>query len=271
MAAFTIFVTWLGGLSFALLAVVLSLFILLEYGNIVAATFVARIIGFAFWALIVTAWIAVDPQTALVLFVIGVVALFFFELVNRRSIWMAVGLCYAILPFIALVTLRGNSTDGFHMVLIMFLGVWATDSFGYLVGKPVGGPKLAVSISPNKTWSGFFGGIAGAMLLMWLTALGLGYQPALPLAIFAVAVAVVSQIGDLMESALKRKFQIKDSGTIIPGHGGVLDRIDGLVVAAVFVCAFVMISEKTWLGAFTNSYNIASPLLQTILPPLSGG
>ena len=124
--------------------------------------------------------------------------------------------------------LRDSDKPGFLAVLFLFAVVWATDILAYFVGRALGGPKLAPAISPGKTWSGAIGGAVGGVgagiLLAALAGAGLSF------AIFTTA--VISQAGDLFESWVKRRKGLKDSGTIIPGHGGVMDRVDGLVAAA---------------------------------------
>ena len=267
LAGFAIGVTWIGGLSFELFAAVLSVFILHEYSQIVSAASgaIARWLAFGFLGLCLLAWFTSDNDYAFGMVAIGVIALALYELSKGMRPWMALGLLYAILPFFALAILRGNETSGLHIIIILFLCVWSADSFGYLVGKPVGGPRLAPRISPNKTWSGFLGGTVGAVGIASLAAWALGYQPGSAFILFALCVAIVSQIGDLVESALKRRFDKKDSGHIIPGHGGVLDRVDGLIFAAisVWIVASVLTS-----GADDN---ISKSLMDIILSPLSNG
>ena len=154
---------------------------------------------------------------------------------------VAGGALYVGLPALALVWLRTRTPGGMEHLLWLFIVIWATDICAYLVGRSLGGPKLAPRISPGKTWSGLLGGVAGASLLggAAAVALGAGYW-------FAAAVggllAIIGQAGDLFESALKRQAGVKDSGHLIPGHGGLLDRIDGLVFAAPVFAGLV------WLG-----------------------
>lgn len=267
LAAFAIGVTWIGGLSFELFAAVLSIFILLEYGQIVKTSsgIIARWLAFGFLGLCLLAWFTSDNDYAFGMVAIGVIALALYELSKGNRPWMASGLLYAILPFFALAILRGNEISGLHIIIILFLCVWSADSFGYLVGKPVGGPKLAPRISPNKTWSGFLGGTIGAIGIASLAAWALGYQPGGVFVLFTLCVAIISQIGDLVESALKRRFGKKDSGHIIPGHGGVLDRIDGLIFAAISVWIIASVLTSTAGG------NISRSLMGIILSPLSNG
>jgi phosphatidate cytidylyltransferase len=151
------------------------------------------------------------------------------------------GALYVGVPSLALVWLRGDVPGGLQHLIWLLLVIWATDICAYLVGRSVGGPKLAPRISPGKTWSGLLGGVAGAGLVGALAAhvLGAGYWFA---AAVGASLAVVGQAGDLFESALKRHAGVKDSGHLIPGHGGLLDRIDGLVFAAPAFAGMV------WLG-----------------------
>jgi phosphatidate cytidylyltransferase len=151
------------------------------------------------------------------------------------------GVIYVGLPALALVWLRNHVPGGAEHVLWLFLVVWATDIFAYFAGRSIGGAKLAPSISPGKTWAGLYGGMAGAGLTGGVVALafGAGFWPA---SVLAALLAVVAQIGDLFESALKRRAGVKDSGHLIPGHGGLLDRIDGLVFAAPLFAAVVWLT-----------------------------
>ena len=148
--------------------------------------------------------------------------------------WCAV--IYIGVALMAIVWLRGQS-NGLAITLWLCVTIWATDSFAQIVGKSVGGAKLAPITSPNKTWSGLLGGMAGAAMVGLAAGIILG-RSASDLAILAalgVMVAVIGQLGDLLESAFKRHFDVKDSSNLIPGHGGVLDRVDGLASAAILV------------------------------------
>jgi phosphatidate cytidylyltransferase len=150
----------------------------------------------------------------------------------------ALGALYVGLPALSLVWLRNNVPSGFEHVMWLLLVVWSTDVCAYFVGRTVGGPKLAPRISPGKTWAGLLGGIAGATLLGGLAGWAAGAGFWFPAAI-AVVLAGISQVGDLFESGLKRRAGVKDSGHLIPGHGGLLDRIDGLIFAVPVFAAIV--------------------------------
>ncbi len=141
------------------------------------------------------------------------------------------GVLYVGAPALALVWLRTGVPDGFALVLWLLLVVWATDIGAYVAGRALGGPKLAPRVSPSKTWSGLVGGMAAAGLVGGLVGLALGAGLGFPAGL-GVALAAVAQVGDLFESFLKRRASVKDSGHLIPGHGGLLDRVDGLAAAA---------------------------------------
>ena len=153
-------------------------------------------------------------------------------------LWSYSGIFYVGFPTIALIVLRNDATYGMKALLWIFLIVWSADILAYFAGRTIGGPKLAPRISPKKTWAGLGGAIAGSAL----ASLAFSYFAALPgaiaLALLAGALAIVEQVGDLFESALKRHYGVKDSGRLIPGHGGVIDRVDGLI-AVVMVAALI--------------------------------
>lgn len=148
--------------------------------------------------------------------------------------WNAVGIAYASAAGLSLALLRGGDMDGLKAVLFVFVVVWTTDIMAYFVGRTFGGPKLAPSISPGKTWSGAVGGAVFALVLGMLAAFAMKTTMSVGfLFVLIVVLSVASQIGDLFESWLKRRFQVKDSSRIIPGHGGVMDRVDGLIAASL--------------------------------------
>ena len=145
--------------------------------------------------------------------------------------WTGLGVVYIGLPALALIWLRSVPDLGRALVLSLLLVVWATDTAAYVAGRTLGGPRLAPAISPGKTWSGLLGGVLGAALTGALTAWPGSGSPAQAAGLGAI-LAGVAQVGDLVESAFKRAARVKDSGSLIPGHGGLLDRVDGLLFAA---------------------------------------
>jgi len=161
--------------------------------------------------------------------------------------WLAVGVPYVGLPCLALSWIRAMPQEGLVTLLWVLGLVWATDTGAYVAGRTIGGPKLAPRISPNKTWAGLFGGMAAAGLVgLAAAALVAGVSPWIA-ALLSAALAIVEQAGDLFESAVKRRFGVKDSSNLIPGHGGVLDRVDGLLSVTLAVAALSWMAGHTIL------------------------
>jgi phosphatidate cytidylyltransferase len=155
---------------------------------------------------------------------------------ERRS-WAAAGFLYAAAAEIASVLVRLDPVKGFAALMFVLLIVWVTDSGGYFAGRGIGGPKLWPRVSPKKTWAGAAGGFAASLAVAaGFAVFDLGRIG--PLLILSGALSVVSQLGDLFESAVKRRFGVKDSSHIIPGHGGLMDRLDGFVAAVVLAALF---------------------------------
>ncbi len=148
---------------------------------------------------------------------------------------MAGGFLYVGLPAFALLSL---AWVWMVLVLWVFVVTWATDILAYFAGREIGGPKLAPRVSPNKTWAGLIGGVFGAALLGWLTAWYFEMEPLFRW--LGGPMGVVAQAGDLYESWIKRRAGVKDSGTLLPGHGGVLDRLDGLLAVALVTTLLLM-------------------------------
>lgn len=154
---------------------------------------------------------------------------------SRGPVWRYLGVAYVALPPIAFVVLRADPQYGIAAIVFVMLTVWAADITAYFAGRIIGGPKLAPRISPKKTWAGLFGAMAGSAVAAFCVALWLGLPAWAVLVVLAGALASVEQAGDLFKSAMKRHYEVKDSGRLIPGHGGVIDRVDGLVAVAVAV------------------------------------
>jgi len=159
---------------------------------------------------------------------------------SARRLWAAGGVPYAGAIGIAPVVLRADGDHGFIAVIILFAVVWSTDIAAYFAGRAIGGPKLLARVSPKKTWSGALIGAAAAVIATLVVAkvAGLAGWPAI--AVVALALSIVAQAGDLFESFLKRRFGVKDSGHLVPGHGGLMDRLDGFVIAAVLAALIGM-------------------------------
>ena len=235
LAAIVLGLTWLGGFPFRLLTVVMGAGIFVEWRRITGAGSTTVLAKAAELLLVVAFALLLAGLPASMVFAAILVAAFVgfaARLAGQANVWLGWGILYAAVPTASLAFLRGDHERGLHAVLFLFALVWATDIFAYFVGRAVGGPKMAPAISPGKTWSGAVGGAVAAVLAGLIVASIAGLPVNATLPVIILLVSVWSQIGDLFESWVKRKFGVKDSGTIIPGHGGVMDRVDALVAAA---------------------------------------
>jgi phosphatidate cytidylyltransferase len=151
---------------------------------------------------------------------------------NARG-WVALGVLYAGAMLVAPVVLRSDPHEGFLAIVFLFAVVWATDIVAYFAGRAVGGPKLAPRVSPNKTWAGALGGACGAVIAAATVAAAAKPGHGTALVLVGLGLSVASQVGDLFESAVKRRYGAKNAGQLIPGHGGLMDRLDGFIAAAL--------------------------------------
>lgn len=163
---------------------------------------------------------------------------------GEHALLSAAGVLYTGLPAVAMLWLRNDEPYGFLAIILIFAIVWATDIAAYFTGRGVGGPKLWPRISPNKTWSGLIGGISASAIAGGLFAYFLGAN-ASALALSGLILGLVAQAGDMGESALKRHFDVKDASNLIPGHGGFMDRMDGVVVVAVVAALFALLANPS--------------------------
>lgn len=163
------------------------------------------------------------------------------------ALWLAAGIPYLGLSAVSLLWLRGQADIGLALTLFLMATVWATDIGAFFVGRICGGPRLAPEISPQKTWSGLTGGSLCAGFAGGAVALVAGASNPSMAVIVGLVIALIGQAGDLFESILKRRHNMKDSGALIPGHGGLLDRVDGLIASAP-VLALFHATLGTWLG-----------------------
>jgi phosphatidate cytidylyltransferase len=159
----------------------------------------------------------------------------------ERRAWVAAGLPYAGAIGIAPIVIRSDSDHGFVAMVFLFAIVWATDIVAYFVGRAVGGPKLLQRISPKKTWSGALGGLAGAILAALAIGASTSVQNLFAISLVGALLSIISQAGDLFESYIKRRFGAKDSSHLVPGHGGLMDRLDGFVAAALLAAVIGMV------------------------------
>ena len=167
---------------------------------------------------------------------------------GARPGWAALGALWVGLPCVALLWLARQHSGGRVTLLWLLAVVWATDIGAYAIGRSLGGPRLAPRWSPRKTWSGFVGGVVCAALAGGATALALRIASTAPLMLVSAGLAIVAQFGDLAESLAKRRFGVKDSSGLIPGHGGLLDRLDGLLAAIPAVALLTLIGGHSVLA-----------------------
>ena len=233
LAALVVGLDWAGLSPFSLLVFAAGAVMSWEWSNIVRST--GQDISFFIHAAstIAATFLAAIGFAGLGFAAVLVGAILIFLLrFGSRPLISAVGPVYTGVPAIALLWLRGDEPWGFWAILFVFAVVAATDVAAFFAGRTIGGPKLAPSISPNKTWSGLIGGVTAAAvagsLFSFVTG---GYWPVL--AAIGGFLGGVAQAGDLAESALKRAFGVKDASNLIPGHGGFMDRADGIIAAAV--------------------------------------
>ncbi|WPE20252.1 phosphatidate cytidylyltransferase [Shinella zoogloeoides] len=234
--------TWLGGLAFRVLAAAIGLLVYYEWSTMTRLAerdFRANAFGWLSVALVAALVVFAFDELALPVLLGAAVLAIVYALASQGSNWLAGGVAYSGLTVISLAAIRGDTAHGFAAMLFIFAVVWATDILAYFVGRAIGGPKLAPSISPGKTWSGAIGGAISAVIAGTLLHMAFFSLDGLWVPVIALVLSVFSQIGDLFESFIKRRFGVKDSSRLIPGHGGVMDRVDGLVFAcfAAFLIA----------------------------------
>jgi phosphatidate cytidylyltransferase len=244
MAAVILTATWYGGMMFRLFAGVLSLLIYYEWTSITKLSD-TNPTGYA-WG-----WFAIsvmsgntifgEPSLDLPLLSGFTLTAALFPVLRGKNWWLVGGMIYSGLSGISMAAIRGEEPTGFVAMVFVFAVVWATDILAYFVGRAIGGPKLAPAISPGKTWSGAIGGTVSGVVAGGAVSMGYHGRVSLVILGLALLLSVFSQIGDLFESFIKRRFQVKDSSHLIPGHGGFMDRVDGLVFACftIFLIAVV--------------------------------
>ena len=235
---------WIGGPLYSAVVAAMTIFLIFEWTRLVRGAELQR----GFYALSLTAIIAVflaaggHVYSALGAMVTGGVLATFFEWPKRSpDSWPFVGACYLIGPAVAALWLRAMPERGFALTLLVFIVVWGADSGAYVAGRSLGGPKLAPRISPNKTWSGAIGGLLTGGLLGGAVGVVAGLGGFVAWFGVGLALAAASVAGDLAESQLKRSYGVKDSGSAFPGHGGVLDRLDGFLFAVVALAILVLL------------------------------
>jgi len=237
LAPVALVAAYLGGLPFAVFWGVAALVVLWEWMTLVVGPNYRVLVASCAAAIAVAdflAWLG-KPVTATFVIGLGALAGAIFAPGERR-LWVVAGTGYSGGMVLAPVFLRADSGFGFALILLLFAIVWTTDVVGYFAGRAFGGPKLWPAISPKKTWSGAVCGTVGAIVIAVFVARHFGLFDRIATIAVALLLSVVAQAGDLFESWVKRRFNAKDSSHIIPGHGGVMDRLDGFWAAAVVGC-----------------------------------
>jgi phosphatidate cytidylyltransferase len=236
LAPLAIAIAYAGGWLWAFLVTLVSIGLFVEWLMVVGAgrvvltalgTIVLAIMGFcvAFGAL----------KTAVVIGSVGGVVIM--VAAKDKLVWAGTGFGYAAAALLASILVRQDPKNGFVALMFVLLVVWATDIGGYFAGRSIGGPKLWPRVSPKKTWAGALGGFVASLAVSGgFAAAGVGR--AVPLLAVSALLSVVSQCGDLFESAVKRRFGVKDSSHLIPGHGGLMDRLDGFIAAILVAWIF---------------------------------
>lgn len=248
LAPVVVILIWLGGISFRLLAIAIGFAIFYEWTSLSASK--QNRSG------LMTGWLVLAAAALLLLLqmpaiqILAILAAGAVFLIQRCN-WAAGGILYAGVPMICLAMLRGDTPSGLIAIVYLFALVWATDIAAYFTGRSLGGPKLAPRFSPNKTWSGAIGGVVAAMMAAAAVSYFSFDRVKIPMVMLAIFLSIASQLGDLGESWVKRRFGAKDSGTLLPGHGGVMDRVDGLIIAAVVLYA---------IGAMVSGANSPSAM-----------
>lgn len=245
----TLLVTWSGPIPFAVLAACISCVLVWEWGRLTRRIGIDAAAATGGLAILAALGLMLTGQSALSLATLALGACATLVVGGRSGgLLEAVGVLYAGLPSLALVWLR-SAPHGWEAVLLLLLVVWATDTGAFVSGRALGGPKLWASVSPNKTWAGLLGGVASAALIAWVMAQSIASPLPGRVVALAIVLAVLSQVGDLVESALKRAHGVKDTSALIPGHGGFMDRVDGLIFAAVAAALLAFGTDRGNPGA----------------------
>jgi phosphatidate cytidylyltransferase len=237
LAPLALFAAYLGGWPFALFWAAAALAVLWEWITLVVGPAYRLMFSSCGAAIVIAgfvAWLG-RPVAALLMVGLGAFAAAVFAPPERR-LWVSIGVGYGGAMLLAPMFLRADSIYGFVVIVLLFAIVWTTDIVGYFAGRAFGGPKLLPSVSPKKTWSGAIAGAAGAVIAALLVVGLVGSFNSLAIIIIALVLSVLAQFGDLFESWVKRQFGAKDSSHLIPGHGGVMDRLDGFWAAAFAAC-----------------------------------
>ncbi|MGZ3290486.1 MAG: phosphatidate cytidylyltransferase [Xanthobacteraceae bacterium] len=225
---------YLGGWPFAVLWGLAAMVVLWEWNSLVAGSDQRIVLttGGASLTLAIALVLTGHLLAAVIVLAISTLGVASLAPAKRRT-WIAAGVPYAGALGVAPIVLRSDNGEGFLAVIFLFAVVWTTDIAAYFAGRAIGGPRLMPRVSPNKTWSGAIGGTLAAVVVALALAQVTALTGLFAIAMLAVILSICAQGGDLFESFLKRRFGAKDSGHLIPGHGGLMDRLDGFVTASV--------------------------------------
>ena len=249
LAPLALVVAWLGDWPFALFWGVAAIAVLWEWTTLVVGDRYRLMLSSCASAIAVAALVAWRGRevTAILLVGLGALAATIFAPRERRF-WITAGIGYAGTLLLAPLLLRADTAYGFPAMILLFAVVWSTDIFAFFAGRAFGGPKLAPAVSPKKTWSGAIAGTLGAMVVAVAVSGLFGTLDKGTIAIVALLLSMCAQLGDLLESWVKRQFGVKDASRLIPGHGGVMDRLDGFWAAALAGCLVGLLR-----GGFDNA------------------
>jgi phosphatidate cytidylyltransferase len=237
LAPSAIAIAYAGGWLWAALVTLAATGLYVEWLMIVDAARQTRVVACGVAALVIAGFCLASGYLDASLLVLALGFAGVALLSAERRAWTAAGFFYAASAEIASILVRLDRVEGFAALILILLVVWVTDIGGYFAGRGIGGPKLWPRVSPKKTWAGAIGGFAASLVIAaGFAAFGLGKTG--PLLLLGAVLSIVSQLGDLFESAVKRRFGVKDSSHLIPGHGGLLDRLDGFVAAVVLAAIF---------------------------------
>jgi phosphatidate cytidylyltransferase len=237
LAPLAIAIAYAGGWLWTALATLAAIGLYVEWLMVVGAVRERRVVVSGGVALAIAGFCLAAGRidASLLALVLGLSAVTLLS--PERRHWTAAGFVYAAAAEIASVLVRLDQTDGLAALILILLVVWVTDIGGYFAGRGIGGPKLWPRVSPKKTWAGAIGGFAASLVVAGgFAALGLGKTG--PILLLGAILSITSQLGDLFESAVKRRFGVKDSSHLIPGHGGLMDRLDGFVAVVILAAIF---------------------------------
>jgi len=244
MGSVAVAATWIGGFLFAAFWWLASIVVLWEWQRLVGGErlIVARVVAGAVALALTALWALHDSIAGVVAALILGAAVVGWIAGGRQGIWAAAGVLYAGALVASVGLLRVSPSFGMASILWLFAVVWGADIAAYFAGRLIGGPRLWPRVSPGKTWAGaivgaFAGAVLGLMLGAWTNRLAALFW-------LGLATAIVSELGDLFESALKRRFGVKDSSGLIPGHGGLMDRLDAFTSASFFAAVVAILHPK---------------------------